>query len=85
MRSDPWHYGTWEGARDATREDNLRLSFAETISLLENMEQVAVTFGRQRLREGLPLEPKIASLVAAAVAEEPAPYLPANPPFPPTP
>jgi hypothetical protein len=70
MKRDPWHYGTWEGARDGMREDNLRLSLADKIIILEDMERIAVAFNRQRYREGQPLDPKIASLVAIAVAEE---------------
>ena len=38
--------------------------------MLEDMEQFALQFGRQRFREGLPLDPKIRPLVEAAVAEE---------------
>lgn len=74
MKSDPWHYGTWEGARDGMREDNLKLSLAEIVSLLEDMEKFALVLHRQRLREGLPIDPKVAPLVAAAVAEEQAAY-----------
>ncbi len=74
MKSDPWHYGTWEGARDGMREDNLKLSLAEKISLLEDMEQFALILHRQRQRDGLPIDPRIAPLVAAAVAEEQAAY-----------
>lgn len=85
MKNDPWHYGTWEGARDGMREDNLKLSLAEKISLLEDMEQVAVVFNRQRYREGLPLDPKIAALIEAAVAEEQSGYLPVKKPLPPAP
>ncbi len=83
MKYDPWHYGTWEGARDGMREDNLKLSLAEKILLLEDMEQVAVAFNRQRYREGLPLDPKISALIEAAVAEEQSAYLPAKTPLPP--
>ena len=79
MKSDPWHYGTWEGARDGMRENNLKLSFADKIRLLESMEEVAVAFNRQRYHEGLPLDPKIASLVEAAVAEERAVYHSSSP------
>ena len=85
MERDPWHYGTWEGAQDARREDNLKLSLAEKISLLESMEKIAVAFNRQRYREGLPMDAKIAHLVEAAVAEEQTPYLPTKFPPPPTP
>ena len=74
MKRDPWHYGTWEGARDGVREDNLQLSFAEKVSMIEGMEQLALIFNRQRHREGLPLDPKIAPLVLAAVAEEQAKF-----------
>lgn len=80
MKRDPWHYGTWEGARDGVREDNLKLSLKEKISMLEGMEQLALVLQRQRYREGLPMDPKIAPLVEAAVAEEQAGYAPAKPP-----
>lgn len=80
MNRDPWHYGTWDGARDATREANRQLSLAERIRLLEDMEQLAVRFQRQRRREGQPVDPRIAPLLAeSAVAEEPARY-PSPPP-----
>ncbi len=85
MKRDPWHYGSWEGARDGMREDNLKLSLSEKILLLESMEEVAVAFNRQRFREGLPMDPKIALLVEAAVAEEQAGYRPPPPSGPPTP
>lgn len=85
MKNDPWHYGTWEGARDATREDNLRLSLVEKIRILEDMQQTTLILHRQRQREGLPVDPKIAPLLEVAVTEEPANYLTAKPPLPPTP
>jgi hypothetical protein len=75
MKFDPWHYGTWEGARDGVREENLKLSLAEKIQILEGMEQLAVRIHRQRLREGLPVDPKIAALLEERmVAEDQAPY-----------
>ena len=82
MERDPWHYGTWEGARDATREANLQLSLADKIKILEDMQQMTLLFHRQRQREGLPVDPKIAPLLERAVAEEPAsfPPPPASPP-----
>ena len=83
MKFDPWHYGTWEGARDGVREENLKLSLAEKIQMLEDMEQLAVRIHRQRLREGLPVDPKIAPLLEQPlVAEEQAPYQDAPPPPP---
>ncbi len=80
MKRDPWHYGTWEGARDGVREDNLKLSLIEKISMLEDMEQFALILHRQRYREGLPIDPTIAPLVEAAVAEEQAAYITTQPP-----
>ena len=85
MKRDPWHYGTWEGARDGMREDNLQRSLADKISILEDMERIAVAFNRQRHREGQPVDPKIASLVAAVVAEEQASYSPPSTSPPPAP
>ncbi len=80
MKFDPWHYGTWEGARDGVREENLKLSLPEKIQMLEGMEQLAVRLHRQRLREGLPVDPKIAPLLMEPlVAEEQAPYFPETP------
>lgn len=79
MKRDPWHYGTWEGARDATRENNLLLTLAEKIRALEDMEELAVRFNRQRHREGLPLDPKIAPLIESMVAEPKSVYLPEPP------
>ncbi|MDQ5979332.1 MAG: hypothetical protein QG602_2306, partial [Verrucomicrobiota bacterium] len=34
MTRDPWHYGTWEGAREARREANLARTLAEKILML---------------------------------------------------
>lgn len=65
------------------REDNLKLSLAEIISLLEDMEKFALVLHRQRLRDGLPIDPKVAPLVEAMVAEEQAGYhAPKSPPSP---
>ena len=44
MKRDPWYYGTWEGARVSMHEQNLRLTLAEKIRILEDMEQLAVRF-----------------------------------------
>ena len=86
MKFDPWHYGTWEGARDGVREENLKLSLAEKIQMLEEMEVLAVRIHRQRQREGLPVDPKIAPLLEERlVAEEQAPYQPEPPSAPPQP
>lgn len=85
MERDPWHYGTWEGARDATREANLKLSLADKIRILEDMQQMTLLLHRQRQREGLPVDPKIAPLLEAAVAEEQASYSPPPASPPPTP
>ena len=80
MNSDPWHYGTWEGARDATREDNQKLSFRDKVSLLESMEALAILFNRHRHREGLPLDAKMSALIEPTVAEAKPPYpLPPHP------
>jgi hypothetical protein len=68
MKRDPWFYGTWEGARHATHEQNLRLSLAEKIRVLEEMEQLAVRMHTQRHAAGLPVDPKIAPLIEAAVS-----------------
>ena len=76
MTRDPWFYGTWEGARVSMHEQNLRLTLAEKILVLEDMEQLAVRMHSQRYRAGLPVDSKILHLVEAAVAEEQAPYLP---------
>jgi hypothetical protein len=84
MARDPWHYGTWEGARDARREADLCRTLAEKILILEDMERLAISLHRQRLRQGLPVDPKIAPLLAEPlVAEDPAPYR-SSPPPPPT-
>ena len=86
MKFDPWHYGTWEGARDGVREENLKLSLAEKIQMLEEMELLAVRIHRQRQREGLPVDPKIAPLLEERlVAEEQSPYQPEPPSAPPHP
>ncbi len=86
MKFDPWHYGTWEGARDGVREENLKLSLAEKIQILEEMEVLAVRIHQQRQREGLPVDPKIAPLlVERLVAEAQSPSQPAPPSVPPTP
>lgn len=69
MKLDPWHYGTWEGTRDGVREENLKLSLSEKIQILEDMEQLAVRIHRQRLREGLPVDPKVAPLLNYTAAE----------------
>ncbi len=83
MTRDPWHYGTWEGARDAVREANLKLSLADKIKIMEDMQQMTLLLHRQRQREGLPVDPKIAQLLERAVAEEQASYsLPSAPPPP---
>ncbi|MDI1251369.1 MAG: hypothetical protein PSV13_21085 [Lacunisphaera sp.] len=84
MKFEPWHYGTWEGARDARRETDMQRSLAEIILLLEDMEQLAVRLHRQRRQAGLPVDPKIALLLdEPLVAEDQAPY--AARPTPPTP
>jgi len=86
MKFDPWHYGTWEGARDGVREENLKLSLVEKIQMLEDMEQLAVRIHRQRLREGLPVDPKIAPLLEKRlVAEDQSPYQSEPPSAPPRP
>ena len=58
----------------ARHEKNMELPLAEKIRLLESMEQMAVMMHVQRHRQNLPVDPKIAPLVDAMVAEEPAPY-----------
>jgi hypothetical protein len=86
MKFDPWHYGTWEGARDGVREENLKLNLAEKIQMLEGMEQLAVRLHRQRRKEGLPVDPKIAPLIEESmVAEDQSPYQPEPPSAPPQP
>lgn len=74
MNRDPWHYGTWEGARDGMREDNLKLSLTEKIRLLEDMERFTLLLQRERHRKGLPVDPEFLPLVLAAVAEEQSAY-----------
>ncbi len=74
MNRDPWHYGTWEGARDGRREADLKLSLIDKIRTLEDMEKLAVIIQRQRYQQGLPVDPKILPLIEAAVAEEQAAY-----------
>jgi hypothetical protein len=76
MKRDPWYYGTWEGARVSMHEQNLRLTLAEKIRILEDMEQLAVRIHCQRHRAGLPVDSKILPLIEAAVAEEQAAYHP---------
>lgn len=76
MKRDPWFYGTWEGARVSMHEQNLRLTLAEKIRILEDMEQLAVRLQMQRHRAGLPIDAKILPLIEAAVAGEQTPYLP---------
>jgi hypothetical protein len=76
MKRDPWYYGTWEGARVSMHEQNLRLTLAEKIRILEDMEQLAVRIHCQRHRAGLPVDAKILPLIEAAVAEEQAAYHP---------
>jgi len=70
MKFDPWHYGTWEDARDGVREENLKLSLVEKIQMLEEMERLAVRIRRQRLRDGLPVDPKIAPLLEERLVAE---------------
>lgn len=84
MTTDPWHYGTWEGARDAKREANLKLSLAEKINTLEDMQQMTLRLHRQRLHNGLSVDPKIAPLLDLAVAGEQAGYAQPQAPDPPS-
>ena len=65
MKRDPWYYGTWEGARVSMHEQNLRLTLAEKIRILEDMEQLAVRIHCQRHRAGLPVDAKILPLIEA--------------------
>ena len=65
-------------------EQNLRLTLAEKIRVLEDMERLAVRIHCQRHRAGLPIDSKILPLVEAAVAEEQTPYLPTPEPRSPT-
>lgn len=80
MKRDPWHYGTWEGARDARRENDLRLTFAEKIRLLEEMEELALVFQRARTRANGPTHQQKSAPSESAVAENQAPYPTATPP-----
>ena len=70
MKRDPWYYGTWEGARVSMHEQNLRLTLAEKIHILEDMEQLSVRLHCQRFRAGLPVDARILPLVEAALAQE---------------
>ena len=63
MKTDPWFYGTWDGARQAAREDHLTSSLAQKILMLEEMEKLAVVFQRHRLSQGLPIDPRVARLI----------------------
>lgn len=53
---DPWYWATWQGATDATLLAGARLTMAQKLDWLEEMNRIAARLSTELRSEGRPID-----------------------------